>query len=123
MAFYKGFFFLHAIEAVCKLFSVCVKPDMFTVCLRIVCNTSVKLFVMSSNVTSHGEVICESYAIIDIGLSFTYKSSNIGKTTTTNQCRRVPDLWRSGSVKIKRYYTKSGRLIPTAKRGKEIKRP
>ena len=49
------------------------------------------------------------------------KSSNIGKTTTTNQCRRVPDLWRPRSVKIKRYYTKNGRLIPTAKRGKEIK--
>ena len=49
--------------------------------------------------------------------------SNIGKTTTTNQCRRVPDLWRPGSVKIKRYYTKNGRLIPTAKRGKEIKQP
>ena len=32
------------------------------------------------------------------------KSSNIGKTTTTNQYRRVPDLWRPGSVKIKRYY-------------------
>ena len=50
-------------------------------------------------------------------------SSNIGKTTTTNQCRRVPDLWRPGSVKIKRYYTKNGRLIPTAKRGKKIKQP
>ena len=47
------------------------------------------------------------------------KSSNIGKTTTTNKCRRVPDLWRPGSVKIKRYYTKNGRLIPTAKRGKK----
>ena len=32
------------------------------------------------------------------------KSSNIGKTTTTNQYRRVPDLWRPGAVKIKRYY-------------------
>ena len=52
-----------------------------------------------------------------------YGSSNIGKTTTTNQCRRVPDLWRPRSVKIKRYYTKNGRLIPTAKRGKEIKQP
>ena len=51
------------------------------------------------------------------------KSSNIGKTPTTNQCRRVPDLWRPGSVKIKRYYTKNGRLIPTSKRGKEIKQP
>ena len=49
------------------------------------------------------------------------KSSNIGKTTTTNQCRRVPDLWRPGSIKIKRYYTNNGRLISTAKRGKEIK--
>ena len=49
------------------------------------------------------------------------KSSNIGKTTTTNQYRRVPDLWRAGLVKIKRYYTKSGRLIPRAKRGKENK--
>ena len=38
-----------------------------------------------------------------------------------NQCKRVPDHWRPGSVKIKRYYTKNGRLIPTAKRGKEIK--
>ena len=45
------------------------------------------------------------------------KSCNIGKTTTTNQYKRVPDLWRPGSVKIKRYYVKSGRLIPTAKRG------
>ena len=45
----------------------------------------------------------------------------IGKTTTTNQCKRVPDLWRPGSVKIKRYCTKNGRLIPTAKRGKEMK--
>ena len=52
-----------------------------------------------------------------------HKSSNIGKTTTRNQCRRVPDLWRPGPVKIKRYYTKNGRLIPTAKRGKEIKQP
>ena len=51
------------------------------------------------------------------------KSSNIGKTPTTNQCRRVTDLWRPGSVKVKRYYTKNGRLIPTAKRGKEIKQP
>ena len=51
--------------------------------------------------------------------SVLYKSSNIGKTTTTNQCRRVPELWRPGSVKIKRYYTKNGRLIPTAKREKE----
>ena len=39
-----------------------------------------------------------------------------------NQCKRVPDLWRRGSVKIKRYYAKNGRLIPTTKRGKEIKR-
>ena len=52
-----------------------------------------------------------------------FKSSNIGKTTTTNQCRRVPDVWRPGSVAIKRYYTKNGRLIPTVKRGKEIKQP
>ena len=51
------------------------------------------------------------------------KSSNIGKATTTNQCRRVPELWRPGSVKIKRYYAKNGRLIPTAKRGKKIKQP
>ena len=51
------------------------------------------------------------------------KLSNIGKTTTTNQCRRVPDLWRPGLVKIKRYCTKNGRLIPTVKRGKEIKQP
>ena len=49
------------------------------------------------------------------------KSSNIGKTTTTNQYRRVPDLWRPGSVKIKRYYTKNDRLTPTAMRGKENK--
>ena len=48
-------------------------------------------------------------------------SSNICKTTTTNQCKRVPDLWRPGSVKIKRYYAKSSRLIPTAKKGKEMK--
>ena len=34
------------------------------------------------------------------------KSSNIGKTTTTNQYKRVPDFWRPGSVKIKRYYAK-----------------
>ena len=47
--------------------------------------------------------------------------SNIGKTTTQNQCERVPDLWRPGSVIIKRYYARNGRLIPTAKRGKEIK--
>ena len=51
------------------------------------------------------------------------KSSNIGKNTTTNQCRGVPDLWRPGSVKLKRYYTKNGRLIPTAKRVKETKQP
>ena len=51
------------------------------------------------------------------------KPSNIGKTTTTNQCRRVPNLWRPGSVKMKIYCTKNGRLIPTAKRGKEIKQP
>ena len=31
-------------------------------------------------------------------------SSNISKTTATNQCKQVPDLWRPGSVKIKRYY-------------------
>ena len=49
------------------------------------------------------------------------KSSNIGKTTTGNQCKRMPDLWRPGKVKIERYYAKNGRLIPTAKRGKEIK--
>ena len=55
-------------------------------------------------------------------LSQRNKSCNISKTTTTNQCRRVPDLWRPGSVKVKRYYTKNGRLIPTAKRGKEIKK-
>ena len=48
-------------------------------------------------------------------------SSNIGKTTTTNQYRRVPNLRKAGRVKIKRYYTKSGRLIPTQKRGKENK--
>ena len=48
-------------------------------------------------------------------------SYNIRKTTTTNQCKRVPDLWRTGSVKIKKYYAKNGKLIPTAKRGKEIK--
>ena len=34
------------------------------------------------------------------------KSSNINKTTSTNQCKRVPDLRRPGSVKIKRYYAK-----------------
>ena len=51
------------------------------------------------------------------------KPSNIGKTTTTNQCRGVPNLWRPGSVKITIYYTKNGRLIPTAKRGKEINQP
>ena len=39
----------------------------------------------------------------------------------TNQCKRVQDLWRPESVKIKRYYAKNGRLIPTVKRGKEIK--
>ena len=33
------------------------------------------------------------------------KSSNIGKNTTTNQCKKVPDLWRPGSVEIKRYYS------------------
>ena len=33
----------------------------------------------------------------------------------------MPDLWRPGSVKIKRYYAKNGRLILAAKRGKEIK--
>ena len=49
------------------------------------------------------------------------KLSNISKTTATNQCKRVPDLRRPGSVRIKRYYAKNGRLIPTAKRGKEIK--
>ena len=49
------------------------------------------------------------------------KSSNIGKTTTTKQCKRVPDLWRPGSVKIKRYYAKNGRLISGVKGGKEIK--
>ena len=40
------------------------------------------------------------------------KSCNISKTTTTNQCKRVLDLWRPGhgSVKIKRYYAKNGRL-------------
>ena len=27
------------------------------------------------------------------------KSCNFGKTTTTNQCKMVPDLWRPGSVK------------------------
>ena len=43
----------------------------------------------------------------------------MGKSTTTNKCKRVPDLWRP--VKIKRYYAKNGRLIPTTKRGKEIK--
>ena len=48
------------------------------------------------------------------------RSSNIGKITTTNQCKRVPDLCRPGEGKIKRYYAKNGRLIPTAKRGKEI---
>ena len=53
----------------------------------------------------------------------TNESSNISKTTATNQCRRVPDLWRPGSVKIKRYYTKNGRLIPTAKRGKDQRFP
>ena len=47
------------------------------------------------------------------------KPSNIAKTTTTNQCRRVPNLWRPGPVKIKRYYTRNGRLIPTAKSEKE----
>ena len=41
-------------------------------------------------------------------------SFNIGKTTTTNQCNRVTDLWRPGSVKIK-----NGRLIPTAKRAEK----
>ena len=49
------------------------------------------------------------------------ESSNISKTTATNQCKRVPDLRRPGSVRIKRYYAKNGRLIPTAKRGKGIK--
>ena len=54
----------------------------------------------------------------DVGWFF--RSSNISReTTATNQCKR--DLWRPGSVKIKRYYAKNGRLIPTAKRGKEIK--
>ena len=48
------------------------------------------------------------------------KLPNIGKTTTTNQCKRVPDLWRPGSVKIKRYYVINIRLILKAKRGKEI---
>ena len=33
--------------------------------------------------------------------------------------QKSADLWRPGSVKIKRYYAKNGRLIPTAKRGKE----
>ena len=39
-------------------------------------------------------------------LSFVNKSSNIGRITTTNQCKKVPDLWRRGSVKIERYYAK-----------------
>ena len=47
--------------------------------------------------------------------------SNIDKITTTNQCKRVLYLWRPGSVKIERYYAKNGRLMPTAKRGKEVK--
>ena len=55
-----------------------------------------------------------------LALLYVNKSCNIGKTTTTNQCKRLPDLWRPGSVKIKRYYAKNGRLIPTAKRGKEL---
>ena len=35
------------------------------------------------------------------------KSSNISKTTAANQCKRVPDLRRPGSVRIKRYCAKT----------------
>ena len=63
----------------------------------------------------------QSHVIVSAYLFCVNKSSNIRKTTKTNQCRRVPDLWRPGSVKIKRCYIKNGRLIPKAKRRKEIR--
>ena len=56
-----------------------------------------------------------TFSTIKKGYVLTNKSSNIEKTTTTNQYRRVPDLWRPGSDGIKRYYTKNGGLISTAK--------
>ena len=56
-----------------------------------------------------------TFSTIKKGYVLTNKSSNIEKTTTTNQYRRVPDLWRPGSDEIKRYYTKNGGLISTAK--------
>ena len=49
------------------------------------------------------------------------KSSNIGKTTTTNQCRRVPDLWRPGSVTIKRHL-QEGQTKYTSSATKEERR-
>ena len=42
-----------------------------------------------------------------LSATFIYKSSNISKTTATNQCKRVPDLKRPGSVRIKRYCAKT----------------
>ena len=48
------------------------------------------------------------------------RSFNIGKIASPNQSKRVPDLWRPGKGKIKIDYGKNGRLIPMAKRGKEI---
>ena len=49
------------------------------------------------------------FALIGRGGScvFSNKSSNISKTTATNQCKRVPDLRRPGSVRIKRYCAKT----------------
>ena len=44
----------------------------------------------------------ESYRLV-----YENKSSNISKTTATNQCKRVPDLRRPGSVRIKRYCAKT----------------
>ena len=65
-------------------------------------------------IRTHG--LCVSSAVLYL---LSCEACNMGKTTTTNKCKRVPDLWRP--VKIKRYYAKNGRLILTTKRGKEIK--
>ena len=94
---------------------------------------------METNLTTFKLILCGTFGRISLqrikrfcyklaevsffkfGRVYDTKSSNISKTTATNQCKRVPDLRRPGSVRIKRYYAKNGRLIPTAKRGKEIK--
>ena len=52
--------------------------------------------------------------------SIANKSSNFDKATPTNQCERVPDLWRPRSLKSKDTDANNVRLIPTAKGGKEI---